>query len=140
MSSINDISNTSKSLSSDTVPTSNIDRSNKYKYNPQVGSIYPLYREKGSWHYDMMCHLIPHCRREVIRITLVQRDHRKSCYADSCSPCILRSTKARESRQSQDTCIESSERGRRQPQLVPTCSAGETMRACMLVYGHCFTE
>ena len=36
MSSSNDISNTGESLSSDTVPTSNIDRSDKYKYNPQV--------------------------------------------------------------------------------------------------------
>ncbi|DBA69103.1 TPA: hypothetical protein ACH3X2_013107 [Trebouxia sp. C0005] len=35
MSSINDISNSDETLNSETVPTSNIDRSDKYKYNPQ---------------------------------------------------------------------------------------------------------
>ena len=39
MSSINDMSNTDASLNSDTVPTSNIDRSNKYKYNPQTPAV-----------------------------------------------------------------------------------------------------
>ncbi len=35
MSSITDISNSDEPLNSDTVPTSNIDRSDKYKHNPQ---------------------------------------------------------------------------------------------------------
>ena len=35
MSSINDISNSDEPLNSETVPTSNVDRSDKYKYNPQ---------------------------------------------------------------------------------------------------------
>lgn len=35
MSSINDISKSDEPLNSETVPTSNIDRSDKYKYNPQ---------------------------------------------------------------------------------------------------------
>ena len=39
MSSINDMSNTDASLSSDTVPTSNIERSDKYKHNPQTPAV-----------------------------------------------------------------------------------------------------
>ncbi len=35
MSSITDISNSDEPLNIDTVPTSNIDRSDKYKHNPQ---------------------------------------------------------------------------------------------------------
>lgn len=39
MSSINDISNTDASLNSDTVQTSNIDRSDKHKHNPQTPAV-----------------------------------------------------------------------------------------------------
>lgn len=39
MSSINDISNTDASLNSETVPTSSIDRSDKYHYNPQKPAV-----------------------------------------------------------------------------------------------------